>query len=173
MQWDRWGRWTIIACGLLLLCLLLACGQGYAETVASATSAPETVASGAEALEADLPYSSSLRPLLVAAPVSARAKEPRPHALDFALYGAIGGYRSLDYLSTRHALAGGAREAVLPQWVVSNRGNFIAFEGLATSVEVGSSIWLIRRGQRRLARAMNVFSVGMGARTVVHNYNMP
>jgi len=153
-----WGRWTIIGCGLLLLCLLLACSSGYAE---------------APTESAEPPFSSSLRPLISAAARPVRLESPRPHLLDFTLYGAIGGYRAFDYLSTKSALAGGAREAVLPQWVVNDDKAFVAFEGLATSVEVGSSIWLIRRGHRRMARAMNLVSIGLGTKTVLHNYSEP
>jgi hypothetical protein len=153
------GRWTFIAFGLLLLCCLLAC----------------TSASGEPAPSATVPsYSSSLRPVIAAAPV--RLSLPRkatPHLLDLGLYASLASYRTLDYLSTRRAIAGGAREMVLPQWVVENRGTFIAFEGLATASEVGSSVWLIRHGHRRMARTMNVVSIGLGFQAVVHNYTEP
>jgi hypothetical protein len=100
-------------------------------------------------------------------------KQGSPHLLDLGLYTSIAGYRTLDYLSTRRALAGGAREVELPQWVVDNRGAFIAFEGLATATEVGSAVWLIRHGHRRIARAANAVSVGLGVQTVIHNYTEP
>lgn len=154
-----WGRWTFIAFGLLILCFLLAC------TSASAESASEA---------SNLPYSSSLQPIISAARVRvALPEQQRPHLLDDGLYASIAGYRTFDYLSTRRALAGGAREVVLPQWVVNNRGTFIAFEGLATASEVGGSVWLIRHGHRRMARAMNAVSIGLGVQTVVHNYTEP
>jgi hypothetical protein len=109
-----WGRWTFIAFGLLILCFLLACASAPAESVSEASN---------------LSYSSSLQPIVSAARVRvALPEQGRPHLLDEALYASIAGYRTLDYLSTRRALAGGAREVVLPQWVVSNRGTFIAFE---------------------------------------------
>jgi hypothetical protein len=117
-------------------------------------------------------YSSSLRPMITVRPLPAPpAQQERPKLLDDALYASIAGYRTFDYLSTRYALARGAREVVLPQWVVGNRGTFIAFEGLATASEVGSSVWLIQHRHRRLARAVNMFSVGLGVNTVVHNYD--
>jgi hypothetical protein len=100
-------------------------------------------------------------------------EQGKPHLLDGALYASIAGYRTLDYLSTRRALAGGAREVVLPQWVVNNQGTFIAFEGLATVSEVSGSIWLIRHGHRRMARAMNAVSIGLGVQAVVNNYTEP
>jgi hypothetical protein len=154
-----WGRWTFIAFGLLILCFLLACTSAPAESVSEASN---------------LSYSSSLQPIVSAARVRvALPEQGRPHLLDEALYASIAGYRTLDYLSTHRALAGGAREVVLPQWVVSNRGTFIAFEGLATASEVGGSVWLIRHGHRRMARAMNAVSIGLGARAVVHNYTEP
>jgi hypothetical protein len=154
-----WGRWTFIAFGLLILCFLLAC------TSASAESASET---------SNLPYSSSLQPIIASARVRvALPEQGRPPLLDDALYASIAGYRTLDYLSTRRALAGGAHEVVLPQWVVTNRGTFIAFEGLATASEVGGSVWLIRHGHRRMARAMNVVSIGLGTQAVVNNYTEP
>ena len=71
------------------------------------------------------------------------------------------------------ALAGGADEVILLQWVVDNRGMFIAFEGLATASEVGGSVWLIQRGHRRMARAMNAVSIGLGFRAVVKNHTEP
>jgi hypothetical protein len=100
-------------------------------------------------------------------------EQGRPHLLDLGLYASVASYRTLDYLSTRRALAGGARERVLPQWVVENRGTFIAFEGLATASEIGGSIWLIRHGHRRVARTMNVVSIGLGVQAVVNNYTEP
>jgi hypothetical protein len=112
--------------------------------------------------------------VIAAAPVRIRLpEEGRPHLLDDALYTSIAGYRALDYFSTRRALAGGAHEVILPQWVVNNRGTFIAFEGLATASEVGGSVWLIRHGHRRMARAMNTVSIGLGVRSVVNNYTEP
>jgi hypothetical protein len=150
----NWGRWTFIAFGLLALCCLLAC--------ASADTAPVPG------------YSSSLRPIIAAAPVRVSLPERgRPHLLDDALYASIASYRTLDYFSTRRALAGGAHEVILPQWVVNNRGTFIAFEGLATVGEVSGSLWLIRHGHRRMARAANIMSVGLGVQAVVNNYTEP
>jgi hypothetical protein len=143
----------------MLCCLLLACTSASAEPAASAP-APT--------------YSSSLRLVIAAAPIRIRLPEQgRPHLLDDILYTSIAGYRTLDYLSTRRALAGGAHEVVLPQWVVDNRGTFIAFEGLATASEIGGSVWLIRHGHRRVARAMNVMSIGLGTQAVVNNYTEP
>lgn len=160
----NFGRWTFIAFALLLLCCLLAC----------------TSASGEPLPSAPVPsYSSSLHPVIAAAPVRLplpRLSLPRqetPHLLDLGLYASIAGYRALDYLSTRRALARGAREKVLPQWVVENRGAFVAFEGLATASEVGGSVWLIHHGHRRMARTMNMVSIGLGAQAVVNNYTEP
>ncbi|HEY3990903.1 MAG TPA: hypothetical protein VGM02_16505 [Acidobacteriaceae bacterium] len=154
------GRWTFVAVGLLLLCcLLLACKSASGESPASAQA---------------LPYSSSLRPVIAAAPARiALPQQGRPHLLDYTLYASIATYRTLDYFSTRHALAGGAHETVLPQWVVENRGTFIAFEGLATAGEVGGSVWLIHHGHRRMARAVNVVSIGLGVQAVANNYTEP
>jgi hypothetical protein len=154
-----WGRWTFVAFGLLVLCCLLAC----------------TSASGEPAPSAPIPaYSSSVRPVIAAARVRVSLPEQgRPHLLDDALYASLAGYRTLDYFSTRRALAGGAHEVILPQWVVDNRGTFIAFEGLATASEIGGSVWLIRHGHRRMARTMNAVSIGLGVQAVVHNYTEP
>ena len=151
------GRWTFIACGLLALCFLLACASASGE---SAASAPVPS------------FSSSLHPVIAAARIRL-PEQGRPHLLDSALYASIASYRTLDYLSTRRALAGGAHEVVLPQWVVNNRGTFIAFEGLATASEVSGSVWLIRHGHRRMARAMNAVSIGLGVQAVVNNYTEP
>lgn len=156
----NWGRWTFVAIGLLAVCFfLLACASASAAPIPSAP-VPS--------------YSSSLRPVIAAAQRSISLPEQgRPHLLDGALYASIATYRTLDYLSTRRALAGGAREVVLPQWVVNNRGTFIAFEGLATASEVGGSVWLIRHGHRRMARAVNAMSIGLGVQAVVNNYTEP
>lgn len=153
------GRWTFVVFGLLLLCCLLACRSAFGE---AAPSAPVPS------------YSSSLHPVIATAPMRISLPEQgRPHLLDLGLYASVASYRTLDYLSTRRALAGGARERVLPQWVVENRGTFIAFEGLATASEIGGSIWLIRHGHRRVARTMNVVSIGLGVQAVVNNYTEP
>jgi hypothetical protein len=154
-----WGRWTFVALGLLVLCCLLACASASGE---SAPTAPVP------------PYSSSLRPVIAATRIRiSLPQQGRPHLLDGALYASIASYRTLDYLSTRRALAGGAREVVLPQFVVENRGTFIAFEGLATASEISGSVWLIRHGHRRMARAVNVMSIGLGVQAVVNNYTEP
>jgi hypothetical protein len=154
-----WGRWTFVAFGLLVLCCLLACAS------ASGEPAPSTPVPG---------YSSSLHPVIAAAPLRiSLPQQGRPHLLDGALYASIATYRTLDYFSTRRALAGGAHEVVLPQWVVNNQGTFIAFEGLATASEIGGSVWLIRHGHRRMARAVNMMSVGLGVQAVVNNYTEP
>ncbi len=155
----NWGRWTFVAFGLLVLCCLLAC----------------TSASGEPAPSAPAPsYSSSLRPVIAAGPTRIRLPEQgRPHLLDDTFYASIAGYRALDYVSTRRALAGGAHEVVLPQWVVDNRGTFIAFEGIATASEIGGSVWLIRHGHRSMARAMNVISIGLGVQAVANNCTEP
>jgi len=154
-----WGRWTFVAFGLLLLCCLLACNAASGE-------APPSVPTPS--------FSSSLRPVIATARMRVSVPEQgKPHLLDDALYVSIASYRTLDYFSTRRALAGGAREVVLPQWVVNNQGTFIAFEGLATVSEVGGSIWLIRHGHRRMARAMNAVSIGLGTQAVVNNYTEP
>jgi hypothetical protein len=154
-----WGRWTFVALGLLVLCCLLACNAASGE-------APPSVPTPS--------FSSSLRPIISSARVRVSLPEQgKPHLLDDALYVSIASYRTLDYFSTRRALAGGAHEVVLPQWVVTNQGTFIAFEGLATVSEVGGSIWLIRHGHRRMARAMNVMSIGLGTQAVVNNYTEP
>lgn len=155
---KRW-TWTCAATGLFLMCWLLAWCS------ASAEPAPEVPA---------LPYSSSLHPVIAAAQIRVpRAEQNRPHLLDTILYASIAGYRTLDYFSTRRALAGGAHEKILPQWVVNNRGAFIGFEAVATAGEVSSSVWLIRHRHRRMARMMNVFSIGLGTQAVVHNYTEP
>jgi hypothetical protein len=155
----NWGRWTFVALGLLLLCCLLACNSASGE-------APPSVPTPA--------YSSSLRPIISTARLRISLPEQgKPHLLDGALYASIVSYRTLDYFSTRRALAGGAREVVLPQWVVDNRGTFIAFESLATVSEVSGSIWLIRHGHRRTARVMNAMSIGLGVQAVVNNYTEP
>jgi hypothetical protein len=153
------GRWTFVAFGLLVLCCLLACTSALGEP---APSAPTPA------------YSSSLRPVVAAARVRISLPEQgKPHLLDDALYASLAGYRTLDYFSTRRALAGGAHEVILPQWVVDNRSTFIAFEGLATVSEIGGSVWLIRHGHRRMARTMNAVSIGLGVQAVAHNYTEP
>ena len=101
------------------------------------------------------------------------AVQPGPRWLDAALYASIAGYRVLDYRSTERVLAGGGREVELPQWVVANRGTFMAFEGLATATEVGGSVWFIHHGHRRMARVMNMVSISLGVSTVIHNYQQP
>ena len=157
---KRWTwAWTFTAACLLLICWLLACSSASAEPV------PEMPT---------LSYSSSLHPVIAVAPIRVpRAEQNRPHLLDTVLYASIAGYRTMDYFSTRHALAGGAREMVLPQWVVNHSGAFFAFEGLATAGEVSSSVWLIRHRHRRMARLMNAVSIGLGVQAVVNNYTEP
>jgi hypothetical protein len=155
---GRW-TWSCAAAGLFLMCWLLAWCSAAAEP------APEAPG---------LTYSSSLYPVIAVAPIRTPRAEPnRPHLLDMILYASIAGYRTMDYFSTRRALAGGAREMILPQWVVDNRGAFIAFEGLATTGEVSSSVWLIRHRHRRISRTMNLVSIGLGTQTVVNNYTEP
>ena len=146
-----WGRWTFVVVGLLVLCFLLACSSASAE---AAPSAP-------------LPsYSSSLRPVISAAPMRVSLPEQgRPHLFDLGLYSSIAGYRTLDYLSTRRALAGGAREVELPQWVVDNQRHLHRIRGTRHCDGSRVSVWLIHHGHRRIARAANmVRAIGLGLR---------
>jgi hypothetical protein len=116
----------------------------------------------------------SISSTMVAHPVTLSLPAQRnPGLLDDALYASIASYRTLDYFSTRRALAGGAHELILPEWVVDNRGRFIAFEALASGAEIGGSMWLIRHGHRHMARATNIISIGLGVRAVVNNYTEP
>jgi hypothetical protein len=121
-----------------------------------------------------MPFSSSISAVLIEpvrdAPV--RLAPPRIQALDMALYTGIAGYRAMDYVSTRRALGAGAREAELPQWVVANSQTFLSFEVLATMVEAGTSLWLIRKGHRYVARTFNAASISLGTNTVLHNYRV-
>jgi hypothetical protein len=154
---ERWKFAMLV--GALLLYTLLVC----------------IPASGESATDASVPhYSSSLWPMIATRPVAIPLPDrARPRLFDDALYASLAGYRTLDYFSTRRALSRGAHEIVLPQFVVENRGTFIAFEGIATASEVGGSMWLIRHGHRRVARAMNAVSIGLGVQAVVHNYTEP
>ncbi len=158
-EWISTGhRITGNALALVLTCLLAwGAASGEAAPVLDAPSFSSSLSPG------DRRSSSTSFPTAAA----------ETHLLDDALYASIAGYRTLDYLSTRRALAGGAHEVMLPQWVVDNRGTFITFEGLATLTEVGSSVWLIRHGHRRIARAVNAVSIGVGLQAVVQNYRRP
>ncbi len=140
-------------------------GAAFCAEPTAAAPSPEPVATPS--------YSSSL--MLVQSQRSAPFRLVRPHveATDIALYSLIAGYRTLDYLSTRRVLNGGGSEKELPQFVVDNGATFAAFEGLATAVEVGTSVWLIRHGHQRVARTFNSVSVSLGTRTVLHNYAQP
>jgi hypothetical protein len=152
--------WSYLLCRLLLVitCAVLVGGSALAGTVHDST-API--------------FSSSLNPVTVSPAQVAISTPQNPHLLDGALYASIASYRTLDYFSTRRALARGAHEMILPQWVVNSSGTFIAFEGLSAGGEIGSSIWLIRHGHRRLARTMNMISVGAGVGAVADNYSKP
>jgi hypothetical protein len=150
--------WSYLLCRLLLVmtCCVLVGGSALAETV-SDSAVPI--------------FSSSLHPV-IAGPAPLVVSTPQNLGLlDDALYAAVASYRTLDYFSTRRALARGAHEVILPQWVVNSPNTFIAFEGLAAGSEIGSSIWLVRHGHRRMARAMNMISVGAGVEAVANNYS--
>jgi hypothetical protein len=109
--------------------------QGLLPAQALGASTPETQS---------LSISRSLAPVILVHPKEAPLpQQERSQLLDHALYLSIAVYRRFDYLSTRHALANGARDAILPQWVVEHRETFHAFEGIATATEVESSVWLI------------------------------
>jgi DNA-binding transcriptional LysR family regulator len=153
---KTWQRAVLFG---LSLCVALVPAHALGET------APDTQ---------PLSISRSLAPVILIRPREAPLpQQERPHPLDDALYLSIAGYRTFDYLSTRDALANGAHEAVLPQWVVDHSETFLAFEGIATATEVESSVWLIHHHHRRLARTMNILSIGAGVGIVVHNYGLP
>jgi hypothetical protein len=117
-------------------------------------------------------YSSSAMPIEIVHPVRVPLERPRAQRIDFALYASIAVYRTMDYVSTRRALSAGGRETQLPQWVVDSPPTFVAFEGLATAVEAGTSLWLIRHGHRSVARTFNAVSISLGTNTVLHNYGV-
>src|SRR5579885_3439010 len=69
--------------------------------------------------------SSSLeRPLLIRPSMAPRPRLEQPTWADGSLYVGIAAYRTMDLISTQHAIARGAREVVLPQWVVANTAVF-------------------------------------------------
>ncbi len=119
-----------------------------------------------------VPFSSSAMPIEIVHSTTLHLVRPPVQKLDVALYASIAGYRTLDYVSTRRALDAGGRETQLPQWVVDSSPTFVAFEGLATAVETGISVWLIRHGRRDAARTFNAVSISLGTRTVLHNYQV-
>lgn len=117
-------------------------------------------------------FSSSAMPIEIVRSAKLPLAQPQVQKLDLALYASIASYRAMDYVSTRRALSAGGRETQLPQWVVDSPPAFVAFEGLATAVEAGTSVWLIRHGHRSAARTFNAVSISLGTKTVLHNYNV-
>jgi hypothetical protein len=108
--------------------------------------------------------------LLCCLPVKAETPDTTIHAADYALYASIASWRTLDYFSTRRALALGGKEEVLPQFVVDSPVRLGLFEGLATAGEIAGSVYLIRHHHRKLARFENAVSIGLGTGSVVNNY---
>lgn len=90
--------------------------------------------------------------------------------LDYSLYGGVVTYRALDYLSTakcaRDILC---HERELPRAVIETQGGLAAFEAGMAGLEIGTSVWLHRHGHRKLARTMDILSVGSGGVTVALN----
>lgn len=159
--WMRLALW---------LTLLMAFGPGVPR--ASGATAFEGAALPGPAVEPSTSViSSSLeRPMFIRPAMAPRPRLEQPTFADRALYVGIAAYRTMDLVSTQHAIAWGAREVVLPQWVVANTAVFAGFEGLSTVGEVGASVWLIHHRHRRMARALNMMSISLGTNTVLHNY---
>jgi hypothetical protein len=94
------------------------------------------------------------------------------HPADLVNLAAIPAYRTLDYLSTRRGLDMGYHEAELPQFVVKSSPRLAVFEGLATVVQMGGYVWLVRHDYRKFARIENAISITLGTATVVRNYSI-
>ena len=120
-----------------------------------------------------LAESSSSAPLIISAPIPAQSKpDNRVHFADYMGYAGIATYRALDYQSTRRGLGMGLKEGTLPQAIVESSGRLAAYECGIAAVEVGASVWMVHHGHRKIARAENWISVGLGAATVAHNYSV-
>lgn len=150
----------IISAVILGISIISAPAFGETDSAAKDTATP-------------VPFSSSLSPILKPVVLPRVRDDRRVHLADYALYGGIAAYRTLDFTSTRHALnTGNGKEDILPQFVVNNTGVFVAFEALATAGEVSGSVFLIHHGHRKLARLVNAVSIGVGVPTDIHNYSI-
>jgi hypothetical protein len=125
-------------------------------------------------------FASAEAPLRSRAPTLSSEITPFSHAgayhldlIDYSLYGAVITYRALDFFSTEPCVHSHyCEEKELPQFVVNTKPGFIAFEASATATEIISSYLLHRRGHGRMARTIDVFSIGSGAWAVDHNYTL-
>ncbi len=161
--WIRVAVWLTLLMVALGPAVRQAFGEAHPVTnkvVVASIEAPSS------AISSSFDRSFLVRPAMTPLP-----RPEQPKFVDHALYLAIAAYRTMDLVSTQHAIALGAREVELPQWVVANTATFAAFEGLATAGEVGASVWLIHRHHRRLARTVNMVSISLGTNTVLHNYH--
>lgn len=104
-------------------------------------------------------------------PELVRRQDNRVHFADYVAYAGIATYHALDYQSTRQGLRMGLKEAVLPNALVHSPGAFAGYEAGLTALEVSSSVMLIHHGHRKLARTVNLISIGIGAAVVARNYS--
>jgi hypothetical protein len=132
------------------------------------TMAPVVNASAAEPSAAE-GVSSSLSPTLsYTYPRETYRPQIRPLGkLDYALYGSVVAYRTLDYFSTSKCAHDPlCHEKELPRPVIETDAGLAAFEAGMAGIEIGTSVWLHRHGHHRLARTIDVLSVTSGGATV-------
>ena len=86
------------------------------------------------------------------------------------LFTGIGGFRGLDYASTRNFQARGRDEILLPDDVVDNSAGFASLEAAGTATSVGISYLLHRTGHHKLERWISIGHIGITGFGDIRNY---
>jgi hypothetical protein len=104
------------------------------------------------------------------------AQPPSPHAFwdrtNILLFAGVGGFRGLDYASTRNFQARGREEVLIPDDVVNNSAGFASLEAAGAATSIGLSYWMHRVGHHRIERWISIVHIGVTGFGVVRNYSL-
>jgi len=80
--------------------------------------------------------------------------------------------RELDYTSTRHFLARGDNEVLIPDDVVNNSVGFAGLEAAGAATSVGISYIFHRTGHHKMERWMSIAHISVTGVGVMWNYSL-
>jgi hypothetical protein len=109
------------------------------------------------------------------APEPPSAPAPRHRFWDrtnILLFSGVALSRGLDYTSTRHFLARGDNEVLIPDDVVNNSVGFAGLEAAGAATSVGISYIFHRTGHHKMERWMSIAHISVTGVGVMWNYSL-
>ncbi len=103
------------------------------------------------------------------------APVPQHHFWDrtnILLFSGVAVSRALDYTSTKHFLARGNNEVLIPDDVVKNSAGFAALEAAGAATSVGISYIFHRTGHHKMERWLSIGHISVTGVGVAWNYSL-